>query len=598
VNLHCDAHEPDARSGSGMFPKLKDWTFIALMGLCYGALSTLAFAPFNYPVLAWVALCPLFVGAVKYRNDLKALVLLGLTSTAFLSLTAFHWIIPAAESFVGENGWISVGIFLLFVVASSIREVSLVLLIGILAREAWRKYLSLSWMSVACVGVLVDGLAPKVIPVSWGNLIANNVYLVQLVEYTGVLGLTFLLFAVNFFIYQYAATVCRSYRLKHPLVLPLNAFDSLALMILLGSLVFGVTRLSDVRAQQAELPTVRIAAIQPDSLLVDTSNLGTARDAVYKLVGDTIPGLIRAASQAAEYRLDMIVLPEAAVPYSSTNPNELTRKWRLYAPPLVDMITAMAKEQGASIFFNEPAIVQGAGKPWQSNGVAVNSAVLFSPDGRRGDSYEKNILFPVGEVIPFASILEALHLLDHVPHDVLARQFLPGTKQNLISYGLPRNHLARSRFLPLVCYEGVFADHTRSFFGSGEVNPEYIVNLTQDGWFAGTIALHQHFELVRIRAVETRRAVIRAANTGISALIGLDGQVVPAISGPAIAKGHPEGFQVWDVPVQRAEATFYVRYGDNSMLLLTLALLMLSAAMCAFRASRKRQEKSNAPLVR
>ncbi|WP_163995605.1 apolipoprotein N-acyltransferase [Pyxidicoccus caerfyrddinensis] len=574
-----------------MSTKLKDLIFIALMGLCYGALSTLAFAPFNYPLLAWVALCPLFVGAVKYRDNIRALVLFGLTSTAFLSLTAFHWIIPSAGKLVGENGWISGGIFLLFALTSSVREISLVLLIGFLAREAWQKYLSLSWLSVACVGVLVDGLVPKVIPVSWGNLITGNVYLVQVVEYTGVLGLAFLLFSVNFFIYQYAATICRSYRLKHPLVLSSNTFDSLALVILFGSLVFGVTRLSDVRAQQAELPTVRIAAIQPDSLLVENSSLATARDAVYKLVGDTIPRLIRASSKAAGYRLDMIVLPEAAVPYSSTNANELTRKWRLYAPPLVDMITAMAGEQGVSIFFNEPAIVQGTGKPWQSNGVAVNSTVLFSPDGHRGDSYEKNILFPVGEIIPFAGILEALHLLERVPQDVLARQYLPGTKQNVISYGLPKNPLAHSRFLPLVCYEGVFAGHARSFFSSGDFNPEYIVNLTQDGWFTNTIAIHQHFELVRIRAVETRRALIRAANTGISALIGLDGQVVLPISGPAIAKGHPEGFQVWDVPVQQTEATFYVRHGDGSMLLLTVSLLMLSAAIRTFRASRKRHGK-------
>lgn len=571
-----------------MSPNPKDWIFLVLMGLCYGALSTLAFAPFNYPLVAWVALCPLFVGAVKYRDDIRSLVLFGLISTASLSLTGFHWIIPSVENVSGENGWISGGVFLLFVLTSSIREISFVLLVGVLAREAWQKYLSFSWLSVACVGVLVDGLAPKVIPVAWGNLIANNAYLVQVVEYTGILGLTFLLVAINFLIYQYATAICLAYRLKRPFVPSLNNLDNLALMILFGSLVFGVARLNDVRAQQAELPTVRIAAIQPDSPLVDNRNLETARDAVYKLVGDTIPGLIRAAGQAAEYKLDMIVLPEAAVPHSSTNPNELTLKWRLYAPPVVDMITAMATEQGVSILLNEPAIVRGTGKPWQSNGVPVNSAVLVAPDGRRGDSYEKNILFPVGEIIPFASTLEALHLLDRIPRDVLARQYLPGTKQNLISYDLPKNTLAHGRFLPLICFEGIFSEHARAFFGSGAPNPDYIVNLTQDGWFAGTIALHQHFELVRIRAVETRRALVRAANTGISALIGLDGQVVLPISGPAIANGHPEGFQVWDVPVQRAAATFYVRHGDGWMLLLALSLLILSVATGAHFAGRLR----------
>jgi apolipoprotein N-acyltransferase len=558
-------------------PRL-DWIFIALLGLCYGALSTLAFAPFNYPLAAWVALCPLFAGAVKYRDDIGSLVLFGFISAAFLSLAAFHWIIPSVENAVGGNGWIGGGLFLLFVLTSSIKEIGFVLLVGILAREAWQKHLPLNWISVACIGVLVDGLAPKVMPAAWGNLIANNSYLVQLVEYTGTLGLTFLLVAINFLIYRYAAATYRAYRLQRPLVSSLNNLDHLALLILFGSLVFGAARLHQVHVQQAGLPTVRIAAIQPDSPLVNHRNLETARDAVYRLVGDTIPGLIRAAGQAAESRLELIVLPESAVPHASTNPNELTLQWRLYAPPLVDMIAAMAAEQGASILLSEPAIVRGTGKPWHSDGVPVSSAVLISPDGHRGDSYEKNILFPVGEIIPFANLLQALHLLDRIPREVLARQYLPGTRQNLISYPLPKNQLAHGRLLPLICFEGIFAGHARAFFSSAELTPDYMVNLTQDGWFAGTIAPHQHFELARVRAVETRRALVRAANTGISALVGLDGQIVPPISGPAIAQGHPQGFQVWDVPVQRAAATFYVRHGDGWLLLLALCLLILSVA--------------------
>lgn len=561
--------------------KPKDWFFIALMGLCYAALSTLAFAPFNYPLLAWVALCPLIAGAVKYRDHIKSLVLVGLIGAAFLSLTAYHWIIPSVDHVVGGNGWISGGVFFLFVLVSSVREVIFVLLVGMLAREWWQKYLPFNWINVACVGMLVDGLAPKALPVAWGNLIANNAYLVQIVEYTGLLGLTFLLIAVNFLIYRCAAAIRAARLLKRPLVPSLTTLDNLGLMVLFGALVFGAVRLNDVRAEQAELPTVRIAAIQPDSPLVDNRNLKTSREAVYTLVGDTIPTLIRAAGRAADHQLDLIVLPEGAIPFASTNPNELTLKWKLYAPPAVDMITAMATEQNASIFLHEPAISRGAGKTWQSNGVPLNSAVLISPDGRRGDSYEKNILFPVGEIIPFAQILETLHVLDRLPDDVLAAQYLPGTKQNLISLDLPKNRLAHGRFLPLICYEGIFSDYARSFFKSGEPGPDYIVNVTQDGWFDGTIALSQHFELARIRAVETRRALVRAANTGLSALVGLDGQVVPPVFGPTVANGHPGGYQVWNVPIQRAAATFYVRHGDGWMLWLALSLLILSVATTA-----------------
>lgn len=564
----------------------KDCFFIVLMGLGYAALSTLAFAPFHYPLLAWVALCPLFAGAVKYRDNFKSLVLFGLVSNTLLSLFAFHWIFASVNMLTGGNHWIVGGVFSLFVLTSATREVIFVVLVGVLARETLRKYLPFNWISVACAGMLVDGLIPKVIPVAWGNLIADNAYLVQIVEYTGVLGLTFLLIAANFLIYRGASQLLDAYRSRRPLVLSPTNLDNLGLIVLLGGLSFGAVRLNNVRAQQSELPTVRIAAIQPNSPLVDNRNAKSYRDAVYSLVGDTVPQLIRAAGQAAEHELDVIVLPEAAIPQASTNPNELTLKWGLYAPPVVDMISAMAKEQRANIFLNEPAIAPGNGKPWQSRGVPLNSAVLFDSDGRRGEVYEKNILFPVGEIIPFAKTLEALHLLDRLPHNILAGQYLPGTQQELISYDLPKNHLTRSWLLPLICFEGTFPEYTRSFFASNEPNPDYIVNLTQDGWFNGTIALSQHFELVRIRAVETRRALVRAANTGLSALIGLDGQLIPPVSGPLVAKGHPEGYQVWDVPVQRAPATFYVRHGDDWILWVAASSLILSVAIRARRVRR------------
>ncbi len=566
--------------------KPKDWLFIALMGLGYAALSTLAFAPFHYPLLAWIALCPLFAAAVKYRNSVKSLLLVGFVSAAFLSILAFHWILPSVEKIAGGNRWLGGGVFSLFVLASSIREVIFVLLVGLLARETWQKHLPFNWVSVACVGVLVDGLVPKIIPVTWGNLIADNAYLVQIVEYTGVLGLTFLLVAVNFRIYRGASAIREAHRSNRPLLPSLATIDNLSLVVLSGALLLGAVRLNDVRVEQAKLPTVRIAAVQPDSPLVNSRNVQESRDAVYTMVGDTIPGLIRAAGRAAEHELDVIVLPEAAIPFASTNPNALTLKWRLYAPPVIDMINAMATEQGASIFLNEPAIVQGTGRPWQSNGVPLNTAVLVSPDGGRGDVYEKNILFPVGEIVPFAKALDALHLLERLPSDALAAQYLPGTKQELISHDLPKNDLVRGRFLPLICFEAIFPEYARSFFRASELNPDYIVNITQDGWFDGTIAVSQHFELVRIRAVETRRALVRAANTGLSALIGLDGQLVAPVSGPLLAQGRPMGYQVWDVPVQRAPATFYVRHGDRLMLWIAASLLLLSMAIRA--GSRRR----------
>jgi apolipoprotein N-acyltransferase len=558
--------------------KFRDRVFVAAMGLAYAGLSTLAFAPFDLPLLAWIALCPLLAGAVKFRDDSKSLVIFGVVCATSLAVVAFHWIIPSTYRVVGGNAWISGGVFLVFVLTFALREVVFVWMVGWLARESTRRYLPFNWLSVACVAVLVDAWIPKVIPVAWGNLISGNDYLVQLTEYTGTLGLTFLLVTGNFLLYRCVISLAGSLRSGRWRVPPLSPLDNLGLAALLGGLVFGGMRLHDVRIQQAALPTIRVATIQPHSPLVDRNDAQASRDAVYTLVGDTIPGLIRAAGRAGGNELDLVVLPEGAIPFASTNTYELTRQWGLYAPPVVDMITAMAAEQNAGIFLTEPAIVVGDGEPWQANGVPVNSAVLISADGVRGDTYEKNILFPVGEIVPFAKTLKLLGVLGLLPDEVLSSQFRPGTTQDLIAYDLPKNPLAGGRFLPLICFESIFPEYARAFFAPEGSNPDYIVNVTQDGWFDGSIALSQHFELARIRAIETRRALVRAANIGLSVLVGIDGQNRVPVAGPAITDGQAPGFQVWDVPVQRAPATFYVRHGDAWISWFAVSVLLLGGA--------------------
>jgi apolipoprotein N-acyltransferase len=82
--------------------------------------------------------------------------------------------------------------------------------------------------------------------------------------------------------------------------------------------------------------------------------------------------------------------------------------------------------------------------------------------------------------------------------------------------------LPQGRFGVLICYEGIFPRLSRQLVARGA---DFLVNITNDAWFGKTSAPHQHLAMVTLRAVENRVPVVRAANTGISAVVDVDGRV-------------------------------------------------------------------------
>jgi apolipoprotein N-acyltransferase len=103
-----------------------------------------------------------------------------------------------------------------------------------------------------------------------------------------------------------------------------------------------------------------------------------------------------------------------------------------------------------------------------------------------------------------------------------------------------------------ICYEVIFPDQVRRYVKQGA---DFLVNITNDAWFGRSAAPGQHLAMAALRAAENRRYLIRAANTGISAIIDPTGRIVKAseIFVPAVVSGR--------IQLRRGE-TFYTRYGD------------------------------------
>jgi apolipoprotein N-acyltransferase len=196
---------------------------------------------------------------------------------------------------------------------------------------------------------------------------------------------------------------------------------------------------------------------------------------------------------------------------------------------------------------------------------AYNSVYVLGADGSVLSVYDKVHLVPFGEYLPFQAALERLGVLQLTR---VRGGFISGDRRrNLRVPGAPD-------VLPLVCYEIIFPgdavphsnrpgwlyDHLGRYLGwpfvaGSDQRPGWILNVTNDGWFGLSAGPYQHFQQARVRAIEEGLPLVRAANTGISAVIDPFGRVIRSL--PLGVDG------VIDSPLpQPIVRTLYARVGD------------------------------------
>jgi apolipoprotein N-acyltransferase len=193
-----------------------------------------------------------------------------------------------------------------------------------------------------------------------------------------------------------------------------------------------------------------------------------------------------------------------------------------------------------------------------------NSAGIVDPAGRQVSRYDKIHLVPFGEYVPLGSVLFFAESMVRNVGD-----FAPGSTYTV-------SELNNRRVATTICYEDVFPGLVRQFTRLGA---EVIVNITNDGWFGETSAPYQHLRMSTVRATENRRYIVRAANTGISAIIDPYGNVVEntRLGERTVLDG---------VARYRSDRTFYVRFGDvfsYLMAAVTLGSVALPARGNAWR---------------
>jgi apolipoprotein N-acyltransferase len=168
----------------------------------------------------------------------------------------------------------------------------------------------------------------------------------------------------------------------------------------------------------------------------------------------------------------------------------------------------------------------------------LNSAMLLGPDGNPIGRYDKMYLVPFGEFVP-----SAFSWVSRITHEI--GDFVPGHDSNVLV--APPDHLG-----VFICYESAFPHLVRQFPLHGA---DVLLNLSNDGYFGHSAARLQHLSLVRMRAVENRRFIVRSTNDGITAAIDPAGMVLKTLP--------PYTQATALMPYSRVtETTFYTRHGD------------------------------------
>ncbi|WP_230957213.1 apolipoprotein N-acyltransferase [Ehrlichia ruminantium] len=199
-----------------------------------------------------------------------------------------------------------------------------------------------------------------------------------------------------------------------------------------------------------------------------------------------------------------------------------------------------------------------------------NTLFAIDGNGRIIDYYDKYHLVPFGEFIP--SILSSI-----VPRSIVAGfNYSPGErKEKLIPL-----HNSKVPFVPSICYETIFSHEIRDKCISGK----WIINLTNDGWFGISSQPYQHLEMSRMRSIENGLPTIRAANTGISAVIDSYGIIVHSL--PIITEGVIDSY----LPYHINSGTFYSKYTSKFITpvvgLIILVLLLFKIIFHRYRTKK------------
>jgi apolipoprotein N-acyltransferase len=493
-------------------------------------------------VIAWVALIPAILAA-RAAPSARSAFLRGLVAGLACFYAAIHWVSHAMTAFGGLPFSVALlGLSLLVLFMAAHWGAAFAISWKIRQGLGWPTYLHLPvvWAALElCRNYLFSGFP-------WANVGYTQVRtlpVAQLAALAGPYGIAALVVLVNAVLAETLAARRAGARV------PRRALAVTAALVG-ATLIHGWVRLAVVRARTASAPAITVGVVQPN---IDQSVKNRARDRADWILGRLVPLTLEADRRG----VDLVAWPEA------TYPLYVRPDIRSFADPRYGLPTLSRAHllMGAVTIERVPSAGGGELVPRVGN-----VDLLLSPSLDVLGRYQKHHLVPFGEYVPLADWLPFLHQV--VPSFAPAT---PGAELKVLGFTLPGSSTSTSdgrvTLAPMICFDAIFPEINVAF-ARNDPEPEILVNPTNDAWYGYSSGPYQFLAIVRMRAIEAGKAVVRPAYAGVSAVILPTGELSPGALevGPVDPERAPDPEEpprllVTRVPRLRG-LTLYTRFGD------------------------------------
>jgi len=497
----------------------------ALSGVMYFS----GFVGFGVHPLIWVCFVPVLF--TLRSCNLKQNILIGLVFGFVTNLGGYYWVIHLLKEFAHLNTALS---FLGYVLLC-LYQGSLLAFVLLLVYQARRHFELAPVWALPIAFVTAEKFYPLIFPSYIGNSLYELTLITQVVDLTGMLGLTALICFVNGAIYELVEAKIEK-RSVHRLRVIIPT------LIVVVVCIYG--KISSEKHEQIakDSPKLKVGMIQ--------TNLG-ARDKAAKRSEFIARHVEMSKALVAKHPdLDLLVWPESAYNgwIDRKKPEQLIPLLKAIKVPII--LGALTYEGSSKTTINK-----------------FNSALLVDKSARIKQIFDKVILLAFGETIPGVETFPIL------------KKWIKNV--SVFNRGTALNHFEVSSgvsLLPMICYEDIIPGFVRDMWHAGGPATA-LVNVTNDSWYGDTHEPLIHLVLASFRSIETRRYLIRSTNTGISAIVDNRGKLVLKTAQWERASS------VFEVPIiQTHSSTIYMMLGDV-LGWVSLAFILLGSAV-VFRRKR------------
>jgi len=459
----------------------RSFFFIYIFLLLLGSLSSFSLPPYNFILINFITYS-LFLYFVIFFKEKKVKLLnfffLGFSFGYGYFVSSLYWVSNSLTFDQQLNFLIPIAILGLPILLASFYGIAVLAIHSFIKKD----YIFLLIFSISLSvfeylrGILFTGFSWNLISYSWSFSTES----IQMLKFIGTYSFNFfsiLIFSIYF-------NSLKPIQFKRIFTKSIFVFSLLALNFFFGKFIIKNSEFNYYN-------DVKIKIVQPNIDIANTWGLENENKNLIRLIG---------LSKGNKEEKTLFVWPEGMI--QQTRPQDLYKY----------------KEYFNKNFSKNHYIVVGISNPITTNGKVnyYNSLVLLNYNAEVVSIYNKIKLVPFGEFIPFEKLLSEL-----------------GLKKITFGYGSFASGNSRKEievfknlsFLPLLCYEIIYS-------GDLKLNSNYfnfIINISEDGWFGNSIGPRQHLTQVIFRAVEQGVPIVRSTNTGISAFISPNGKIINSL---------------------------------------------------------------------